>query len=924
MFSGFANWASQSFRHPWFMLLGILLISVPIIIHLINRIRFKRIRWAAMEFLLKSQKRNRRRLILEQLLLLALRCFLVLLAGLLVARFVNQAIDRFGAQDTWHFVVIDNTLSMNDRWQDEANGKDMTSFDMGKAFVRAIAKTALDEDTPQHMRVILLSDPENPLFDGQLNADSKRELEVKLDSHDLEAGLRHIKPEEAFAAASKYFEQHSEGKKAFHLVSDFRDKDWNSSDPNLNAAMDKITQVRNANVFLMDCGEPFRKENQQVVLNHDNVCISSFQPETRIVSNEGQPIEFTVTIENHSPSERKNVMLTVYVDGDERFEATQPIPNIPVGQSEFKVQLGFTKEGPNHVTAKLEEEKKGLNQDNVRHAVVEVRKRIPVLVVDGGYPDVDGDYSDTRFVRTALGAARGYEVVPKPAEVLEKEDLSLYPSIFLLNVAANKISEKGLKNLEEYVNRGGRIAFFLGDRVQGAEYNKTLYNGGAGLFPVPLEAKSTEKLNKEDREDLAGNGTYFKIFLRQPNHPVLRGLASVTEVLRYLLIDQYIPAQPRYQWSNPAAVEELITLPSRKDMKNFEVPAQDLNKKLEALAADEKFAKYKPGLERHRDSIRKVLAGGGKYLHELASALDALLTDRGDPEKKDVRRPNLVEFWELPDQAELKTNFEQLRDAVMYGDPLVVAKRFGKGQVVACLTSASTRWNEWAGGSIASFTFPMLVTDLQKYLTGGNEESNRMLGTPVVFTLDAERYEPRMHRRFLSGLPDNRRDKAKDDKSGPGQDLGEQKVEVKDKKIVFEFNEAKKDGLYEFLLYPRGEPTPPPETRVYVYNVDTENESNLQRAGRDKLERGPAGTGAEQVKVKLLVGDSKLLQGDASLSEVLSEKKSDFSETPWIYLIFIAVLVVEQMLAVHLSFHIRGSSEAQLPGQVLKSQGIAS
>src|SRR6266852_1887971 len=126
--------AFHSFRNPWMMIAGILLISVPIIIHLINRIRFKRIRWAAMEFLLKSQKRNRRRLILEQLLLLALRCFLVLLAGLLVARWVSQAIGHFAPQDTFHCVVIDDTLSMNDHWQDEANGKDMTSFDMGKAF----------------------------------------------------------------------------------------------------------------------------------------------------------------------------------------------------------------------------------------------------------------------------------------------------------------------------------------------------------------------------------------------------------------------------------------------------------------------------------------------------------------------------------------------------------------------------------------------------------------------------------------------------------------------------------------------------------------------------------------------------------------------------------------------------------------------
>src|SRR6516162_13735 len=83
----------ESFVHPWMFVAGALLISAPIIIHLINRIRFKRIRWAAMEFLLKSQKRNRRRLILEQLLLLALRCLLILLAGFLVARFIGATAD---------------------------------------------------------------------------------------------------------------------------------------------------------------------------------------------------------------------------------------------------------------------------------------------------------------------------------------------------------------------------------------------------------------------------------------------------------------------------------------------------------------------------------------------------------------------------------------------------------------------------------------------------------------------------------------------------------------------------------------------------------------------------------------------------------------------------------------------------------------
>jgi hypothetical protein len=54
----------ELFTNPGFLAVAGALISAPIIIHLINRMRFKRLRWAAMEFLLKAQKRNRRRLII--------------------------------------------------------------------------------------------------------------------------------------------------------------------------------------------------------------------------------------------------------------------------------------------------------------------------------------------------------------------------------------------------------------------------------------------------------------------------------------------------------------------------------------------------------------------------------------------------------------------------------------------------------------------------------------------------------------------------------------------------------------------------------------------------------------------------------------------------------------------------------------------
>src|ERR1700675_38823 len=115
----------EIFSNPLAMVIGGALISSPIVIHLINRMRFKRVRWAAMEFLLKSQKRNRRRLIIEQLILLLLRILLVLLAAFLLARYLySGAEDAGGAK---HYVILDSSLSTTDHWREE--GKSVTAFD---------------------------------------------------------------------------------------------------------------------------------------------------------------------------------------------------------------------------------------------------------------------------------------------------------------------------------------------------------------------------------------------------------------------------------------------------------------------------------------------------------------------------------------------------------------------------------------------------------------------------------------------------------------------------------------------------------------------------------------------------------------------------------------------------------------------------
>ena len=111
------SWLLQYFLNPSFVLAGTALVASPIIIHLINRLRYRRVRFAAMEFLLASQQRNRKRVLLEQLILLLLRILLVLGLLLLIARLIldPSQLSVFRGARSHHLVLLDDSGSMRDR-----------------------------------------------------------------------------------------------------------------------------------------------------------------------------------------------------------------------------------------------------------------------------------------------------------------------------------------------------------------------------------------------------------------------------------------------------------------------------------------------------------------------------------------------------------------------------------------------------------------------------------------------------------------------------------------------------------------------------------------------------------------------------------------------------------------------------------------
>jgi hypothetical protein len=68
--------------HPGLLLGGAAAVAIPVAIHLLWRLRRQPQPWAAMRFLMQAYQKHRSRLRLEQILLLAVRCLVLLVAGL--------------------------------------------------------------------------------------------------------------------------------------------------------------------------------------------------------------------------------------------------------------------------------------------------------------------------------------------------------------------------------------------------------------------------------------------------------------------------------------------------------------------------------------------------------------------------------------------------------------------------------------------------------------------------------------------------------------------------------------------------------------------------------------------------------------------------------------------------------------------------
>jgi hypothetical protein len=463
------------FVYPSLFWIGLPLLALPILIHLINLLRQRRVQWAAMEFLLASQRKHRKWIILKQLLLLLMRIGAIAALVLMVAQPILK--DRwgqiFGGSSTHHVVLLDDSFSMTDRWADTSG------FERAKLVVSRLADRATRQENSQTFTLLRFSRTGNgsnttqpDLLNETVTADFTSRLEQIVGP--LQASSTAVGPTSAIDAIEHLPAARSDETRVVYLVSDFRARDWRESSQ-LKKALEKLSAA-GAQLYLVSTVDATR----------ENLSLAALVPVPGVRA-ANVPLQMEVAVTNHGQTQAKNVTVLLEENGVARPALV--IEEIPSGKTvSRRFPVVFPTAGEHLLKAQLESDP--VDADNQRFAVVDVVSASPVLIIDGGPRGEDAFYLSTALAPGGK-VNSGIKPVIESPRFLRDEPLEGFSAIFLANI--DRLDPAEIEALENYVRQGGGVAFFAGERTTSDFYNNELYREGEGLFPLPL-AQSVQLL----------------------------------------------------------------------------------------------------------------------------------------------------------------------------------------------------------------------------------------------------------------------------------------------------------------------------------------------------------------------------------------------------------------------------------------------
>jgi len=535
----------MQFVHPP-LIWGFLLALVPLLIHLINLVRRKRIKWAAMDFLVQSYKKHRTWIWLKQLLLLLARMAVVVVTVAMLAQWITQQqwFALLGVTSTHHYIVLDDSYSMSDR----VGGA--SAFDRAQQAIGHIAEHAISQETRQKFTLIRFSraaaasaDDADAASVADVNGeivDAKFHLLLEERRRGIDVTELAVGPQAALQVVKQLVAADEEENDVVYVLSDFRERDWENP-AELKQQLDAVSRA-GAEIHFVAC-TPSRQSNLAIV---------DMQPssDTRAA---GVPLFVHIRVRNFGRQTASKVPVrvrTLFYD-PRVAAASQPgqmlakedappsvlIDEIPPGQTvSVRTQVFFPQPGPHVVEAVLPDD--SVETDNRRWCVVDLAESEPVLIVDGSTQQ-QGEYYMAAAFAPGQRIKTGIRPDRQPPTFLRDTTpaaLQAYRAIYLLDV--DRLDVRARENLESFVRQGGGLGIFVGEHVDVQYYNQQFYRDGQGLFPLPLARD--ELLPAEFLE----NAPDFEV----EDHPIFSVfLGDENPFIQWVTIERYF--EPREGWA---------------------------------------------------------------------------------------------------------------------------------------------------------------------------------------------------------------------------------------------------------------------------------------------------------------------------------------------------------------------------------------
>jgi hypothetical protein len=499
----------MAFLNP-VMLYGLTAATAPLLLHLLNRSRYRRVEWAAMMFLDGTTPTSHYSTTIKQWSLLLLRTAMISVIAFALARPVLYARaappPRPGRSAA--VMVLDRSASMS------LNDNGRRRLDLAKEAIFQLLSPGFKRGDDLWLLTLGDGDP------ASAAVYASDPLELAQHVHDVTSASGAADVASGLNRAMNLLASSDAANREIYLVCDRAAQGWSGVDdafiePWAQRARDRVR------LFVVPVG------SQET----DNVAVESItvSPSPAVVD---QPLDVQVRVRNFGSVPRAAVPLTVeWRDASDRREIfSRSTLNLPaLGSAEKKISVKLPQAGSIILSASISAA--GLATDKRLDYSLQVLDPLRVLIIDGDEGD-ESSRSASDFLRLALtpfheAQRNAFLVDVSHPDSWRPADLPSHRVVMLTNVPS--LTDVQARALQQFVYDGGGVIVIPGDQTRVENLN--------GLLPW-LPALLQSPMPPSESAGL----TLQHLNL---DHPVLEFLSGYADVASTLEVRRYFPSLPR-------------------------------------------------------------------------------------------------------------------------------------------------------------------------------------------------------------------------------------------------------------------------------------------------------------------------------------------------------------------------------------------